>query len=363
MCIRAISRGLSESEKLKRLAEREWAIDHVASDSFQYNQLGHRFEVIFTPENADALDIIKERCRPLSECAKITVGIQVYHKSRVSTDIIKHKSFHSGIKKGNDWYKLYESNTIQRYHIGAGSEEWLKYSNLLHDKRPLPHYGEPRILIQQIFWKRLSAVLQEPNEPEMYLNTLFAVYEPDGISLPCLLGFINSRFVSATYERWANKLLGDKFPKVSKADLACIPIPHVSDRVDKKIGNYATELQALWSRMREGFTSASSKFVLLGPTASLAEHDGFWYLKKDDFIRLVAKKYKDMPIEGAKIASDVYTEAKKAINENWHLILKTEDALETAIKDAYGLSDDVYKKLVAGSPEPSIAWALNAMRS
>ena len=56
---------------------------------------------------------------------------------------------------------------------------WLLYSDRLCDKRELAHYSQPRILVQQIFWQRMSAFMQEPTAPYLYLNTLFAVYDAD----------------------------------------------------------------------------------------------------------------------------------------------------------------------------------------
>jgi hypothetical protein len=223
--IRAIPRGVSESEKLTRLAEGNWLIDHDASHRFLFRQPRHRFETIYPPNIADELDKAASACRRLQELADVTVGIQVYHHSRVDRDFIKRKGFHSTYKKESVWHPFVEANDIQRYYSRRSHQQWLNYSDKLHDKRDLEHYARPRILIQQMFWKRISGYLEFPDVPYLYLNTVFAIFNPREVELSYLLGIINSRFVSATYERRANRLLGDKFPKVSKLDLATIPIP------------------------------------------------------------------------------------------------------------------------------------------
>jgi type I restriction-modification system DNA methylase subunit len=89
--VRAISRGVSEAEKLKQIAEENWFINHETSHNFQYRQTGHRLETIYSPEIADELDRLAERCLPLCDMADITVGIQVYHHTRVKRDFIKQK--------------------------------------------------------------------------------------------------------------------------------------------------------------------------------------------------------------------------------------------------------------------------------
>lgn len=155
------------------------------------------------------------------------------------------------MKEGGDWYPFIDANDVQRFYISPSNTQWLHYNEKLRDKRDLAHYREERILVQQIFWQRLAAALQKPNEPTLYLNTLFSIYNSPDIPLSCILGLINSRFASGSYERRANRLFGDKFPKVSKIDLASVPVPKMSKELIHEIGDVSILLQQEWQRLRD----------------------------------------------------------------------------------------------------------------
>ena len=163
------------------MAESDWYISHETSQQFQAKQRKHRFETIYQPRIADELDQIARRCRRLDTLADVTVGIQVYHHTRVARSVIEGREFHSRTREGGDWYPYVDANDVQRYFIEPSTTQWLKFSDLLHDKRSLTHYALPRIMVQQIFWQGLSATLHQPDLPSLYLNTLFCIYNPRGV--------------------------------------------------------------------------------------------------------------------------------------------------------------------------------------
>lgn len=61
MQIKALSRGRTETAKLKQLAERDWSLSHEVTGGFQARQPNYRFEVIYPPRIADELDQIRSR--------------------------------------------------------------------------------------------------------------------------------------------------------------------------------------------------------------------------------------------------------------------------------------------------------------
>lgn len=302
------------------------------------------------------------RCTPLGEIANVTVGIQVYHHTRVSKELIKARGFHGRIKQGNDWYQYIEANDVQRYFSRRTSDQWLKYSDLLHDKRELSHYAEPRILVQQIFWQRLSAWYESPSSPSLYLNTLFAVYGAKDIPLECVLGIINSRIVSATYERRANRLFGDKFPKVSKSDLASVPIPKMKSDLVSDLIKASTNLQCHWEALRSGLESANRMLSSLPNNASLVSLGEFWQLSEKDFFDLAREKFGQIDQNGAKTLIECYGSALATINAHWHHIRLSEDKVEDLVKRAYTITDKFYEEITKDVPAVNILWALRAVR-
>jgi hypothetical protein len=358
MRIAALSRGRTEASKLKQLAEQDWFISHQATDGFQAAQSNHRFEVIYPPRIADELDQIASRCVRLDSVADVTVGIQVYHHTKVSKDFIKRRGFHSQTRKGHDWHPYVDANDVQRYFVEPSSTQWLQYSDLLRDKREFNHYKNPRILVQQIFWQGMSASFQVPDKPILYLNTLFAVYNARGVPLPTLLGVINSRFVSATYERFANRLFGDKFPKVSKLDLASIPVPPMSKATAESIGVAALKLQDHWEALRGAFRDANADLGAAIPEAKLTRFEQFWTMTEGQFSHKASELFGTLTPAQLALVRGAHQRAKGAVDTEWPDITDAELKLEAAIRKAYRVSDRVYSAVIDRVPEPNITWAL-----
>jgi hypothetical protein len=355
--IRAVPRGLSEAAKLQRLAEGGWWIDHKAPQSFMWRQPKHRFEVIYEPRVADALDRIGQRCRPLGQCAKTTVGIQVYHHTRVDRQTIETRAFHSTMRQGSDWYPYIEANDVQRYVARSSDTKWLLYSDRLCDKRELTHYAQPRILVQQIFWQRMSAFMQEPTEPYLYLNTLFAVYDAD-VPLASILAILNSRFISASYERQANRLFGDKFPKVSKADLAAVPIPRLTRTQKQGLRENGASLQRLWGELRDGLRDADRLLKLANSELSVGAFPQFWLSTEDQLVAAALSKGGLLTPQRADLVRQAYQVGKTTVDSKWHEIEALETATELLVMQAYRVPAAIYQPLLDTVPAPEVSWAL-----
>jgi hypothetical protein len=310
--IAALARGRTEGAKLKQLAERDWSIAHQATAGFQARQRNYRFEVIYPPHIADELDQIAVRCRRLDTVADVTVGIQVYHHTKVPKAFIERRGFHGRTRQGRDWHPYVDANDVQRYFIEPSTTQWLKYSDLLRDKRDLNHYAQPRILVQQIFWQGMSACLETPTSPVLYLNTLFAIYNARESSLPTLLGLLNSRFVSATYERFANRLFGDKFPKVSKLDLASIPVPQMSKATAKAIGDAGVALQSEWESLRQAMREAGQNLAAASPDAKLTRFDQFWLMSEAQFTRRASELFGSLTVTQLNVVRAAHRKARGA---------------------------------------------------
>src|SRR5579859_1289140 len=217
--IRSLPRGSAEETKWQYVAEERWTNSFEAKPAEWVSELDTRFETVYPPRFVSALSRAFKIAQPLASVADVTVGIQVYHRRNVTRDEIENRIFHSATRKGADWFPFLTGNEVQRYFETPSGDEYLQYNERLCDKRALQHYAEPRILIQQIFWNRLSASMSIPDGPVLYLNTLFSVTRPRApYNLGCLLAILNSRLISSAYERFANRIFGDKFPKVSKLD-------------------------------------------------------------------------------------------------------------------------------------------------
>lgn len=356
--VKALARGKSETGKLADIQTRSWWINHETTEAFQLSQAGHRFEVIYPPKVTAELDRVATRARRLEDVADVTVGIQVYHHSKVSKSDIKAKVFHGSFRRGSDWYRFVDANDAQRYMLREADDQWLQYSDRLRDKRLLPHYLEPRILVQQIFWQRLSAVLQTPREPILYLNTIFSISNARGLPLAAVLGVMNSRFISATYERRANRLFGDKFPKVSRIDLANTPMPKMTLKLADDLAEAASVLQENWTALRHGLREADINLGLANNTLKLAEAGSFWMMDERGFSQWALGNAGLLSPQQANHAQGAYRTAKGAVNNYWHRIVDAEKQVEDLVAKAFQLPDALIEALADNYFEPKINWAM-----
>jgi len=347
--VACLTRGTTEDSKCQQLAEERWERSFSASSAEWLKEPEARFETMYEPTLAKELGKLAKRARSLDTLFDVTVGIQVYHHRKVPKSLIAAKAFHSTHRKGADWYPYIEANEVQRYFQVPATNAFLLYSDRLCDKRELDHYARPRVLVQQIFWNRLSASYSEPDGPVLYLNTLFSCSEAKTeLTLQGLTAILNSRFISAAYERWANRLFGDKFPKVSKADLARLPIPQVGRPEAKALHSLGVTLSNEWQQLK---TAVSDFFFLLDvkDAGGSLRKDlvRFWELDKRDVGQAVSKS---MPGVSSKSLGEIvaaWSAATKDVNRTWGQISVAERSVDDTLRAAYKIKDAVYVDLTS----------------
>lgn len=331
--INSLPKHTSLPTKHISLGARSWAAQFRTNPMNWALERSTRFETIYSPRQASALDTIARRCRPLGEVCSVTVGIQVYHQRNVPKEFIKKRGFHSRRKKSKRWYRFLKGNDIQRYFHVRQSDEFLKYDDKLCDKRELKHYKEEFVLIQQVMWGRLSATwFPSRKEPLLYQNSLFAAYnsQDPNVDLACIAAILNSRFASAAFGRWVNRILGEKFPKVSALDLSPFPLPKLGPGAGSEISKVSMRLQTRWGKAKE-----------------LAEE--FWAIHdRREFARFWDSGFLD---EHGLVLSTQGKGIRNRLLKKWSEILEDERNLEEQIKIAYGIEDELHAELLDLVPE------------
>jgi type I restriction-modification system DNA methylase subunit len=358
--VECLTRGTNEAAKGQQLAEQRWQQHFLASPQSWQKEAGHRFETMYEPSIAAKLDQVAARSDRLDKWCNVTVGIQVYHRRKVPESVIQNREFHSTRKKSRDWHPYVDGNQIQRYFQAPSESAYLLYSDRLCDKRELEHYAAPRILAQQIFWHRLSACLVEPEEPVLYLNTLFSVTaSAEEVDLGYIVAVLNSRLMSSAYERWTNRLFGDKFPKVSKLDLARLPIPRASKVKKKNLSRLGRELNAQWPQLKSIVSCFFDEANALDTSGKLSKKvSRFWDMKREDVIAELARAHRGQ--EPAPVESFVKTwkTAVHRVNETWARINDLEREADALMCDLTGLDSGTYDEVVSRVPEITLEQVL-----
>jgi type I restriction-modification system DNA methylase subunit len=344
--VRGIKRGLSaERTKWQHIAEERWATDFEADAETWKAEPAARFETIYPPALARALSQCSSRCRPLGDVCDITVGIQVYHRDKVDAQTIAQRAFHSDSRRGSDWYPQVTGNDVQRYYGLWPTNQFLLYSDRLCDKRELAHYEEPRVLVQQIMWQRLRACVQLPTEPYLYLNTLFSCTNPrHDFDLNSIAALLNSRFVAAAYERWSNRLFGDKFPKLSKLDLARLPVPKLPRAKAKALSVAGLALSADWTELRNVVREHREFVTVKVGEKSVLAAGAFWTLDRETALHAVTGRALER--EDVSRVMHSWEDIVRTMDGIWRRILAREDQVDGLLATAYALPAKHYDELI-----------------
>jgi hypothetical protein len=359
--VHRVKRGLSEQAKWQRIAEANWETSFTAHPYTWSQQPGARFETIYPPDVAGAIDNAFAGASRIKDVSEVTVGIQVYHISKVPKEDIKKQIFHSRTRNGQNWFATIGGNEVQRYFESPKNEEYLLYSDSLHDKRPLQHYSLPRILVQQIFWNRLAASISPPSDSAvLYLNSVFsitAVREP--FTLNSLAAVLNSRIYSACYERFANRLFGDKFPKVSKTDLAGLPLPKFRQEDLDTLDAGGRELSERWSELRTSMVAFKDECDGRDPDGRLWRGLGkFWVMNRDEVSQAFGAVFGPMSPHQRTAFIRSWQTSRDTVQALWAFISDAETGIEETLRIALAMSPEIYEQLLLRVPGVQIEDAL-----
>jgi hypothetical protein len=60
----------------------------------------------------------------------------------------------------------------------------------------------------------------------------------------------------------------------------------------------------------------------------------------------------------AGLLSNVYVQAKRAVDTHWHQIADGEAKLNELVRRAYQVPEAIYNEIIARAPEPNVTWAM-----
>ena len=200
----------------------------------------------------------------------------------------------------------------------------------------------------------------EPEEPVLYLNTLFSVTaSAEGVDLGYIVAVLNSRLMSAAYERWTNRLFGDKFPKVSKLDLARLPIPRGSKVKQKTLSRLGRELNTQWPQLKGTVSSFFDEANGLDESGKLGKKLAkFWDMKREDVIAELARTPRGDGLAAVEPFVKTWKMAVHRVNDIWGQINDLEREADAMMRDLSGLDSGTYDEVVSRVPEITLEQVL-----
>jgi hypothetical protein len=190
------------------------------------------------------------------------------------------------------------------------------------------------------------------------LNTLFSISgAKTNLDLAGLLAILNSRFMSATYERWANRLFGDKFPKVSKLDLARLPVPATTRAQARQLSEWGSLLQRGWTQLKQLTVDLDLAISLADASGRLSKDmTRFWELSKPAAIQAISRVliHHEDSLKLRDTLLRRWAEAKAGIEAEWSKVASVEAEAEEFVSKLYGVKPEIYAKVIQRSPLPSL---------
>lgn len=182
-------------------------------------------DFVFSAESVNfpsyLIDKINEN-KCLSDYAKYTLGMQVYHNSQHSSDNIKNRIYHSNKCKNKNYYFESGGRNISKYFFEEKYKEYVAYGDWCYNKPTWEFCSSERILIREITSKdglvcALTNTIHVSNKAviiviakEIETRTLLAILNSS------LIGF----YIKSTTEKGEQRL----FPRVSLKTIRSIPI-------------------------------------------------------------------------------------------------------------------------------------------
>ena len=165
------------------------------------------------------------------------------------TDVMRGiETYHPGARAKLHSPKPALTGDIYRYELRHGEKAFIDYSSEIAAGKPWRYFGGPRLLLRQLLSRkfRLQAVFAE--EPFLTNQSVQSLIQRDGckISLPALLGFLNSRIISWFFCQVNMVARRDDFPKTIIKQTRELPLP---DLEELRKGKALSEVESLVSQI------------------------------------------------------------------------------------------------------------------
>lgn len=180
---------------------------------------------------ASVLESALSNSKAIGECFEVRSGLQAYERGKgnppQSAEDVKSHVFDREEREDAQSVRYLGGKDVGRYQL-SWSGLWMQYGTWLAQPRELSIFTRPRVLIREItspFPRCLNSTFTEAQ----YLNnkSVLNILHPtdDVAELKCLLGLLNSKFMSAYYKQYGVKSARKLFPKIVIRNVREFPFP------------------------------------------------------------------------------------------------------------------------------------------
>lgn len=187
--------------------------------------------VFSNDDSALIVDKAVENSSRIGDIFDVRTGLQAYEKGKgnpsQTAEDVKNHVFDREKREDENSYRYLQGKDVGRYWINW-SGQWMQYGPWLSQPREIGIFSRKRILLREIT-SPPPHCLNATYASEGFLNnkSVLNILHPEDKKdeLMCLLGVLNSRFISLYYKQRAVKSARKIFPKVVIKNLREFPYP------------------------------------------------------------------------------------------------------------------------------------------
>lgn len=290
---------------------------------------------------------IKNNSIKLSEVAKYTLGLQVYHNTIHSKEEIKNRVYHNFEKLNSSFIPEIGGKNLSRYFVSKKNTEFVSFGDWCYNKPDNFFLNEKRIFIREI--PSHTHLISSIYEGEGVPNKAIIIVKSETFNIFSLLGILNSKLIGFYIHKTTEKGKQKLFPRISLTSIRNLPIStNFNSDFQEFVECQHNLVKEYYDKSASFIQLLTSKFNLTKPSKKLQNwHD----LEFGEFLKELEKARKKSAKENQTEYSKLtlneeaewmqyFNEQKQKAEELKAEIDKTDKEIDQMVYELYGLTEE-----------------------
>ena len=176
----------------------------------------------------------------LNSVAKYALGMQVYHNTKHSSDIISARAYHSPQKKDNTYFPETGGRNIKKFVFDETIKEFVSYGDWAYNKLDWEFCTGNRILIREILG--IDGIVACCTDVICIPNKSTIIVKSEKLDHKFLLGILTSKLIKYYVQCTTEKGLQKLFPRLSLSTIKNLPIADCSIEQNIQISTMVSKI-------------------------------------------------------------------------------------------------------------------------
>lgn len=293
---------------------------------------------------------IKNNSIKLSEVAKYTLGLQVYHNTIHSKEDIKNRVYHNFEKQNSSFIPEIGGKNLSRYFVSKKNTEFVSFGDWCYNKPDDFFLNEKRIFIREI--PSQTHLIAGIYEGEGVPNKAIVIVKSETFNIFSLLGILNSKLIGFYIHKTTEKGKQKLFPRISLTSVRNLPIStNFNSDFQELVECQHNLVKEYYDKSASFIQLLTSKFNLTKPSKKLQNwHDLDFgeFLKELEKARKKSAKENETEYNKLSLSEEAewmqyFNEQKQKAAKLKAEIDKTDKEIDQMVYELYGLTEEEIK--------------------